>query len=391
MLKRIQEIPHKQYLAIGVLFIITLALSLQSYFAGSKSFGSNTSSYTHYNNYNIFKQSFFHLVENKDLYALYPNEHWDYYKYSPAFALLMAPLAILPDAVGLFFWNLLNALVLFVAIWKLPVKPDKKRWLMFGFIVVELITSLQNSQSNALMAGLIVLALVFLERDKPAWASLMIVLTVFVKLFGVLGFALFLFYPRKVQAAVYTILWIVVFIFLPLLVVPPAQMLFLYKSWWALLSSDHSASYGLSVMGWLHTWFGIDSLKNGAVMIGGIVLILPLLRFKFYKELQYRLLFLSSILVWMVIFNHKAESPTFIIAITGVAIWFFTQQMKVLNLVLLVLVLLFTILSPTDLFPKIIRVNYVIPYVLKVVPCILIWVKIVYDLLAYTPATEELG
>ena len=55
--------------------------------------------------YLIFKQSFFHLIEGKDLFILYPQEHWDLYKYSPTFSLLMAPLAILPDVVGLFFWK----------------------------------------------------------------------------------------------------------------------------------------------------------------------------------------------------------------------------------------------------------------------------------------------
>jgi hypothetical protein len=46
------------------------------------------------------------------------------YKYSPAFALFMAPFAMLSDFFGLPLWNLLNALVLLSAIFYLPALTD---------------------------------------------------------------------------------------------------------------------------------------------------------------------------------------------------------------------------------------------------------------------------
>ena len=69
--------------------MVVLAITSQSILRSPKTFEPNGITYTHYNNYIIFKQSYFHLIENKDLYTLYPNEHWDYYKYSPTFSLLM--------------------------------------------------------------------------------------------------------------------------------------------------------------------------------------------------------------------------------------------------------------------------------------------------------------
>src|SRR5690606_38477454 len=95
----------------------------------------------------------------------------------------------------------------------------------------------------------------------------------------------------------------------------------------------------------------------------------------------FRLNMLSSVLIWIIIFNHKAESPTFIIAVSGIALWFFSQQAKKENTILLILVFIFTCLAPTDLFPKYIRDNIFEPYVVKAVPCILVWLKISYDLL----------
>jgi len=114
-----------------------------------------------------------------------------------------------------------------------------------------------------------------------------------------------------------------------------------------------------------------------------VLFCVPFFKYRYYQELRYKLLYLASILIWVVIFNHKAESPTYIIAATGVAIWFFSQEQKMENTVLLVLVFIFTILSPTDFFPRFLRDAYVGPYVLKAVPCILIWAKITYDLITY--------
>eukprot|EP01036_Dinobryon_divergens_P007620 gene7620-10167_t len=105
----------------------------------------------------ILASAFFHLLDGKDLYIMYPAECWDLFKYSPAFALFMGVFAWLPDIAGLTLWNLLNAMLL---------------------------TSIQNAQSNGLIAGLILLAFNKLENGDVRWSSLFITLTVFIKLFG---------------------------------------------------------------------------------------------------------------------------------------------------------------------------------------------------------------
>jgi hypothetical protein len=91
--------------------------------------------------------------------------------------------------------------------------------------------------------------------------------------------------------------------------------------------------------------------------------------------------------MWMLIFNHKAESPTFIIAVTGIAIWFFSAAREKVDVVLMVLVFILTCLSPTDLFPRSWRNDWVVPYSLKALPCVLVWIKINFDLLANNKLT----
>ena len=102
-----------------------------------------------------------------------------------------------------------------------------------------------------------------------------------------------------------------------------------------------------------------------------------------YKKFVFKYLIVCSILIWIVIFNHKAESPTFIIAMTGVALWFVQGKKNILNIILFASALILTTLSPTDIFPTYLRKEFVNPYTLKVFPCILIWMKIIYDLLIF--------
>jgi hypothetical protein len=242
-------------------------------------------------------------------------------------------------------------------------------------------TSMQNSQSNALLAGLLVLSFGLLENKKYLLGTLCIVFSAYIKLFGIVGFALFLFYPKKWKLSLYTILWSILLFFIPLAFVDFNQYIKLFQSYWAMLNNDYSTSYGYSVMGWLNSWFGIRLNKNIIVLAGMVVFLIPLFRLNQYKNYTFKYLTLTSILIWIVIFNHKAESPTFIIAMTGVSLWFISSEKNISNIALFISAFILTSLSPTDIFPRFLREEYVIPYTLKVLPCIIIWLKIIYDMI----------
>ena len=379
--KTIGQFFGKESVLLSAYLLITLLASIQQYLLPDQPIGPSVERYSNYNNYIIFKNSFVHLLTHKNLYSLHLTEQWDLFKYSPTFALFMGLFAFLPDWLGLTGWNLLNTLVLFFGIKHLPFVSEDSRVKIRWFILVELLTSIQNAQSNGLIAGLFVWSFIWLERDKSLWASLLMLFSTFIKIFGVVGFVLFLLYPRKPSAILYTIGWTAVLAILPLAVVPYQELMNQYTNWWVMLQNDHSSSIGLSVMGWLNTWFSLDPSKLLVVVIGGVLLLLPLLRTDQYKSYQYRLLLLASVLIWVVIFNHKAESPTFILAITGVGIWYFCQPVTLTNRVLVILAFVFTSLSPTDVFPTALRDLLVLPYVLKAVFCIAIWAKLTIDLL----------
>lgn len=46
-------------------------------------------------------------------------------------------------------------------------------------------------------------------------------------------------------------------------------------------------------------------------------------------------------------------------------------------------------MSPSDLFPAFIRKNYVQPYALKALPCVLIWFKLVYEMMTKDYSTPQ--
>ena len=379
--KKIIAIASDKRFITLLFFLLVLTAVLQSLFLGPKIYHEGGLEYTHYNNYKIFKHSFLHLKNYQDLYILHPQEHWDLYKYSPSFSVFFGLFASLPDWLGLFLWNFLNAFILLFAVYYLPKITERQKGLILLFCAIELMTAIQNQQSNGLIAGLTILAFGLLERNKYRFATLCIVFSAFIKLFGLVGFALFLFYPKKWKLALYSVLWTILLLALPLIFIDFEQYKFLFTSWQNMLANDYSSSYGYSVTGVLHSWSGMEINKMAVLVTGIIMFLIPLARFKQYSNFSFRLLVLTSVLIWVVIFNHKAESPTFIIAMAGVSIWFVISEKNALNIILFIMAFILTSVSRTDIFPRYLNDNFVIPYSLKAFPCILIWLKIVYDMI----------
>jgi len=374
-------ISSKRNLLI-IFTLLALTSSIQSLLTKNKAYYEGGPEYLSYNNYRIFEQSFYHLKDHQDLYISYPEEYCDLYKYTPTFSAFFGLFAIFPDWLGLSLWNLLNALILFFAVWYLPRISKLEKGLMLLIVLIELMTSMQNVQSNALIAGLIILSFGLLENKKYLLAALCLVFSAYIKLFGVVGFALFLFYPQKWRLALYAAFWTALLFIIPLVFVSFGQYIKLLQGYRDMLSNDLFTSYGYSVMGWLNSWFKVVLNKYIIVITGVALFLVPLFRFKEYENYTFRFLTLTSILIWVVIFNHKAESATFIIAMTGVSLWFITSEKSPLNVALFIVAFLFTSLSPTDIFPGFIREGFVKPYTLKALPCILIWGKIIYDMIA---------
>ena len=370
---------NQQFTWLVVYSLIAVIAGAQSYLLGLKEVNGVT--FTHYNNFDIFRFSFDHLVDGKDLYIHHPNDHYDLFKYSTAFALVFGIFKLVPVWLGLIIWNGINSVVLALGILKLPkLTHEQKNWALL-LCLIETFTSIQSSQCNGLIAGLILLAFSAIENQQVWRATLFLSITVFIKLFGIVAFALFLLYPQKVKTAFSTVAWFLLFTLIPLVVVSMEQLELLYLSWLKLLGNDHGLSFGFSLMGWLHYWFGLNINKLHLLGLGVALFLLPFVRIKRYTDQSFRLQLLSMVLIWVILFNHMAESPTLVIAVVGIAVWYFSNPRVLIDKVLLGLTILLTSLSGTDLFPANVRHDVIYPYVVKVFPIILVYGKLLFELM----------
>ena len=389
--------------------------------------------YSHYNNYIIFKQSFFHLIASQDLYIHYPLEQYDLFKYPPTFALLFAPFSMLPDFLGYSVWTALNLLLPVFAIYKLQGVSSRVKAAMSTLLLLEGFTSALNSQSNGLMLGLLLFAFVAMQNGRISQAVLFIWLTAFIKLFGILFFAMLLVFPGAVKKSLVRVPVIFGALYLlPLPVLGWEGLQRQYASMFNLLAHDHGYFVKYSVMGWLQQWFGLRPNKNLILILGLGLQCLPLLVLIIKQKLwrsgsleqmnsksleRWQFLFAASWLLWMVIFNHMAESATYVIAVGGAMLalsqlvtsentHFGTTKISgmldgqnksidsnshsnnaVQNvgwhgylsyknspwIAAFIMMFLFTMLGPTDIYPKEVRFWIVETAQLKAFPCILLW------------------
>src|SRR6202012_3291630 len=216
--------------------------------------------------------------------------------------------------------------------------------------------------------------------------ALMIALGLFIKLYGIVGLAFFFFSNNKPKLIASFVFWSAVLFVLPMFISSPVYIIQTYHYWYADLIYKNSNNIistreDISVMGMIRKMI-FPGLSNLLVLVPAMLLFaLSYIRVKYFRNFNYQLLIVASTLIFPVIFSTGSESPTYIIAFTGVAIWFINAQRPVsaLEWFLLIFALILTSLSPSDLFPRYLRVNYVEPYALKALPCFIIWLKIIYE------------
>ena len=329
-----------------------------------------------HNNFLIFRAASRHLIAGSDLYTLYPAEHADLYKYSPTFALLFAPFAFLPLLPAIFLWNALNAGALFIALGM--VLPRRAANVARAIVFLDMLGSLQNAQSNALVAALIIFTFAAYERHHTALGSLASVGGAFIKLFPLAGVSFAIFHPRKVRVALAVVGSSVLLFALPLLVTSPTILRAQYVSWRALGAADASIKRGYSVMQMVENVLH-RGWPNWPIQLLGVAILLAPVLFQRnrWHEWERRRLYLCSVLVFCVIFNHLAESPTFVVALAGAAIWFAAlARPSRWEWTLFVLIVVLTILSSSDIMPDAIQRDFFDRYRFKTVPLVVLWIEL---------------
>jgi hypothetical protein len=365
MLKKYEGKIFKNYTLITVIFLIyILIVPIQQIFSKRS------------NNFTIFQHSSFHFFQKVNLYLEYPQEYYDTFLYNPTFSFLFTPIAYLPTIPGIFIWGILITGSFYYAVRLLPLDRKSNLFILY-FTFLELVTSVQNLQTNSLIAASILLAFIFLERESTFKSSLFVNLGFFIKAYGAVSGAFYILKKPTIKGLLHLMLWFLVLASLPLFFYSPGQFVILYKQWIESLTTDHDINLGLSVMSFLSNVFHYHGPVLYTQLVGIFMLLATMLQItlkKNYEEVKF--FFLAYIMIWVIIFNHASESSTYIIASTGAAIWYVNSKKTILDKILIITTFILTVMSPSDLFPSYLRTHFVKPYSLKVLGPMLIFIKI---------------
>ena len=350
------------------------------------------------NNFLIFKYEFWHVVHQLPLYIHYPAEYFDLNHYGPTFAMVIAPFAVPPTWLGMLLWLIALTLFLYVAI-RHNVFTTYQQVFVYWFCAHEMLNGIQMQQFNIAIAAIIVLTYYCIEREKDFWAAFFIMLGTFVKIYGIVGLAFFLFSKHKGKFVGSLILWAVIMFVAPMVISSPEYIIGQYHDWYVSIvekNADNMFSHGtnISLLGVVRKISGCATYSDLWLIIPGLIAFAaPYLRFKQYANDAFRQTLLASVLMFTVLFSTGSENSTYIIAVVGVAIWYTAApwQRSKWDVALMVYVFICCTMAHSDLMPRFVREEYMKPYGLKALPVIFVWFKLCYEIITkdYKPIAQK--
>lgn len=351
------------------------------------------------NNFRIFRGVFWHTLQCTSLYAEYPLEYYDVNHYGPFFSLVVAPFALMPIPLGLVFWCIALSLTLYFAITRSTFSSWQQMFVLW-FCSETLLTSLFMQQFNIAIAAIIIASYALIEKERDFWAACLIVLGTFVKLYGIVGLAFFFFSRHKGKFVLSLLFWGVVLFVAPMIISSPDYVVSQYHEWFVCLVEKNgenlaSEAQNISALGMVRRVLGNPQYSDLLILAPALVLFaLPYLRFKQWRNEGFRMALLASVLLFTVLFSTGSESSSYIIALSGVCVWYFAApwQRGKADIWLLVFVFLLSSMGSSDLYPRAIKREYIQAYSLKALPCLIVWLKLCWEMMVknYEPHPQTL-
>lgn len=351
------------------------------------------------NNFRIFRGVFWHTLQGTSLYGEYPLEYYDVNHYGPFFSLVVAPFALMPIPAGLIFWCIALSLTLYFAVTRSTFSSWQQMFVLW-FCSETLLTSLFMQQFNIAIAAIIIASYALIEKERDFWAAFLIVLGTFVKLYGIVGLAFFFFSRHKGKFVLSLLFWGVVLFVAPMIISSPAYVVSQYHEWFVCLVEKNgenlaSVAQNISALGMVRRVLGNPEYSDLWLLGPALVLFaLPYLRIKQWRNEGFRMTLLASVLLFTVLFSTGSESSSYIIAISGVCVWYFAApwQRGKADIWLLVFVFMLSSMGSSDLYPRVIKREYIQAYSLKALPCLIVWLKLCWEMMVknYEPHPQTL-
>ena len=339
------------------------------------------------NTYYIFKYVYVHAIQGLTLYGEYLSQYVDENHYGPFFSLFIAPFAVLPDWLGYLLWQLLIVFALYVAV-RLSDFKDKQKKFVLWFCAVEMLNCAFVAQFNGVIAALLIWSFVAVEKERDEWSTFAILLGTFIKLYGIVGLAFFFFSKHKVRYVLSFVVWTIVMFCAPMIISSPEYVVSQYVDWYHSLSIKNHLNIGswdqnISLLGIVRRWSGGQTYSDLWIIIPGLIAFAAAyFRIDRWKERWFREMVLANVMMFVTLFSTGTESYGHIISMVGVVIWYTATPWRrgKWDIALMVFAFILTSLSPSDLCPAYIRKTYIIPYSLKALPIVLIWLKLTWEM-----------
>jgi hypothetical protein len=284
-----------------------------------------------YNNFQIFSHGSLDFWKGINPYSDWNHlsilgNPLDVFLYGPLFSILFTPFALLPGWLGVFCWNTFTYTLFFISVFTLPDQFSfvRKKFIFF-FAVLLLFRTLLSVQFNPVVASLFLFSFTLLEKKRGFWAVLLILLSGFIKVYGIFQLAMLLFYPGFWKNALYAIIIGIVLLLLPMIQIPATELADYYQSWIVTVINQSDASRFFSIYRPICLFYKSIEPFIGIISLGVFFLILffTLLKLKLFKEsFLYRAQFLGIIMSWAILFGISSERHTYVIALVGYAIWY---------------------------------------------------------------------
>lgn len=312
------------------------------------------------------------------------DSHKRFFIYSPVFNVLFTPFAFVNKWVGALAYNIINYVLLVLALKNLPHGLNKHFAGMFWFLLLIIAQSIFCFQYNMVVCNCFLWAYIFLERNRYFWAILLIMISATTKIYGIVEIALLLCYPKVWRHFGYALLCGIGLLLLPALSGGIDGLITVYSNWFAQLTThmETTGTYPSFIfMPPIDTWV----LPNMRLVQGGIILLLGIIFLALNKrwgEWQFRTQVLGVLMGYIVLFSEAAEYHTYVIALAGFLLCYYTnsdmKQSPIVK-VLYWLSLIFMSMMPIDLFCPA-KVHRLIngTYFVSVYVYLLMWLSMVY-------------
>lgn len=311
-------------------------------------------------------------------------QHGRFFLYTPVFNILFTPFAFLPTWLCGLLWNTLNYTLLFIAIKKLPCKLNNHSAQITLYLLPLILVSLFCFQYNLVVCYLFVWAFILLEKDRPFWAVLLIMISATTKIYGIIEIGLLFCYPKMWRNIGYAALCGIGLLALPVLMTGVDGLVPWYTEWFNALTTHHdnTGNYPSLI-------YAIPGILPHMRLFQAFFLLLLVVLFFFlrshWNDFLLRVQVLGILMGYIVLFSEATETHTYVIALTGYLMcWYVWEKHTLFDKIMLWVVFVLVCIVPIDLLcPDAVHQLLNKTFYLNVFSFTVVWLTMIWKTIAY--------